>query len=115
METQYQYLAFGAVVALLGYKFWKLKQTQKKVAEFMKQNAQIIDVRSVEEFRVASNPKSQNIPLDTLQEACKKLDKSKPIIVCCASGMRSAMAQNLLKRQGFTQVVNAGPWTKTLD
>lgn len=115
METQYQYLAFGAVIALLGLKFWRLKQTQKKVAEFMKQNAIIIDVRSVEEFNQAANPKSQNIPLDTLNEACKKLDKTKPIIVCCASGMRSSMAQSLLKRQGFTNVVNAGPWTKTLD
>ena len=77
MDTQYQYLAFGAVIALLALKFWKLKRTQKQVADYMKQNALIIDVRSVEEFKEASNPKSQNIPLDTLNEASKKLDKSK--------------------------------------
>ncbi len=80
----------------------------------MQKDALIIDVRSPEEFAEAANPKSRNIPLDTLGEAAKKLDKKKPIIVCCASGMRSAMAQSLLKRQGFAEVVNAGPWTKTL-
>ncbi len=115
METQYQYVAFGVLVAVLGLKFFKAHQTHKKVKKFMKNNALIIDVRSSEEFAGAANPKSKNIPLDTLAKKAKELDKNKPIIVCCASGMRSAMAASLLKKQGFKEVINAGPWTKTLS
>jgi rhodanese-related sulfurtransferase len=39
-----------------------------------------------------------------------KLDKKTPIITCCASGMRSGSAKNLLKSNGFTQVYNGGSW-----
>ena len=35
---------------------------------------------------------------------------NRPVIVCCASGTRSAMAAHRLRRLGFKQVVNAGSW-----
>ncbi|MEY3422923.1 MAG: hypothetical protein RIR48_3252, partial [Bacteroidota bacterium] len=41
----------------------------------------------------------------------KQLDKSKPIITCCASGMRSGSAKSLLIANGFTEVYNGGGWT----
>jgi len=37
-------------------------------------------------------------------------DKQKPIITCCASGMRSASAKNILKANGYEQVHNGGSW-----
>ena len=39
-------------------------------------------------------------------------DKNRPIITCCASGARSAMAKRLLKSQGYTQVYNGGGWNR---
>jgi rhodanese-related sulfurtransferase len=39
------------------------------------------------------------------------LDKSKPVITCCASGMRSASAKSLLLQKGFSEVYNGGGWT----
>jgi rhodanese-related sulfurtransferase len=36
------------------------------------------------------------------------------VVVCCASGTRSAAAAAILKARGFKEVVNAGPWTNTL-
>ena len=39
-----------------------------------------------------------------------KLKKDKVIITCCASGMRSAAAKNILKSNGFTEVHNGGGW-----
>jgi len=53
-----------------------------------------------------------NIPVDQLLNNLNKLkDKSKPIITCCASGMRSASAKNLLKSKGYSEVYNGGGWS----
>jgi phage shock protein E len=70
----------------------------------------IIDVRTVGEFQNGHLKKSVNLPLNTLPNSVSKLDKSKPIITCCASGMRSASAKSILKSNGFTEVHNGGSW-----
>ena len=76
----------------------------------IKEGAQIIDVRSPEEYRSGHVAGSINIPLDRIQDQLKKIDKSKPVITCCRSGARSGMAADMLKRAGF-DVYNGGPWT----
>jgi phage shock protein E len=73
--------------------------------------AQIIDVRTKGEFQGGHLKRSQNIPLQSLQTQLGKVKKDKPVIVCCASGMRSASAARLLKSNGFSEVYNAGGWT----
>lgn len=79
-------------------------------ASMVKNGAQIIDVRTKEEFQGGHVKGSVNIPLSTLQLHLPKLKKDKPVITCCASGMRSASAKNILKSNGFTDVHNAGGW-----
>ena len=74
----------------------------------------IIDVRTPEEFAEGANPASINIPLNELAEKIASLNAKHSFVVCCASGGRSAMAMSLLKKQGFNEVVNAGPWQNTL-
>lgn len=55
---------------------------------------------------------SINISVDTLSNNLGKLkDKNKPIITCCASGMRSAQAKSILKANGFSEVHNGGGWS----
>jgi phage shock protein E len=81
------------------------------IQELVLNGATIIDVRSREEFQGGHLKSSINIPLDKLTNSLKKLDKNKPIITCCASGMRSASARSLLKSNGFEQVYNGGSWT----
>ncbi|HWR33606.1 MAG TPA: rhodanese-like domain-containing protein, partial [Chitinophagaceae bacterium] len=76
----------------------------------MQQGAQIIDVRTIGEYRSGHIRGSVNIPLDTLQQNLSKLKKDKPIITCCASGMRSGSAKNILKSNGFAEVYNGGGW-----
>jgi len=44
----------------------------------------------------------------------EELTKTKPIILCCASGSRSAFAQRFLKQSGYSEVYNAGPWQRVL-
>jgi phage shock protein E len=71
--------------------------------------AQIVDVRSPEEFRGGHIEGAINLPVQTLDANLKRLHKDRPVITCCASGMRSASAKALLTRQGF-EAVNGGPW-----
>jgi rhodanese-related sulfurtransferase len=79
-------------------------------SQLLKNGALIIDVRSKGEFSSGAIKGAKNIPLDTLLNSIGKIDKSTTIITCCASGMRSGSAKNLLKSNGFTQVYNGGGW-----
>lgn len=78
--------------------------------ELIKQGAVIVDVRTNQEFNQGHIKKSINIPLNTIQNEFKKLNKNKPVITCCASGIRSWFAKNKLKAKGFTEVYNGGGW-----
>lgn len=79
-------------------------------ASLVKQGAVILDVRSKGEYQNGHIKGSINISVDTLANNLGKLKKDKPIITCCASGMRSASAKSLLKSKGFTDVHNGGSW-----
>jgi rhodanese-related sulfurtransferase len=80
-------------------------------AQLVKDGATIIDVRSKSEYSSGHIKGSINIPLDTLSNNLNKIkDKNKPVITCCASGMRSASAKGILTSKGFTQVYNGGGW-----
>ena len=80
-------------------------------AQLVKQGAIILDVRSKGEYQSGHIKGSINISVDTLSNNLSKLKKDKPIITCCASGMRSASAKNILRSNGFTEVHNGGGWS----
>ncbi|MBX7205520.1 MAG: rhodanese-like domain-containing protein [Bacteroidia bacterium] len=79
-------------------------------AELMKRGAVIVDVRSKGEYSGGHVKGSLNIPLNSLSGQLSKLKKDKPVITCCASGMRSASAKSILKQNGYTEVYNGGSW-----
>jgi phage shock protein E len=81
--------------------------------ELMKRGAQVVDVRSRQEFDSGHLKGSINIPLQELSKSKTRINKSKPVIVCCASGMRSASAKSLLRAEGF-EVYNGGGWQSLL-
>ena len=82
-------------------------------AQLVKTGAIILDVRSKDEFESGHIRGALNIPVDQLRNNFSRLkDKSKPIITCCASGMRSASAKGILKSNGFANVHNGGAWQK---
>ncbi len=78
--------------------------------ELVKAGAEIIDVRSKGEYAGGHIKGSKNIPVDSLASHISKLKKDKVIITCCASGMRSGAAKNILQNNGFKQVHNGGGW-----
>lgn len=71
--------------------------------------AQLIDVRSKAEFDGGSLPNAKNIPVGSLAQRLGELDRARPVVVFCASGMRSSSAASLLRRSGFTEVHDLGP------
>jgi|TARA_B110000902_G_scaffold161081_1_gene184287 rhodanese-related sulfurtransferase len=82
------------------------------LAQKMREGAVIVDVRSPGEYAAGHVKGSKNIPLGNIAsklETIKKWDK--PVITCCASGMRSGSAASVLKRNGV-EAYNAGPWQK---
>lgn len=70
------------------------------------EDAQIIDVRSPDEFANGHLPNARNIPLDKLTERIGEIEKFKDqaILVCCAAGMRSAKGCGELSKLGFSKV-----------
>jgi rhodanese-related sulfurtransferase len=80
-------------------------------AELKKQGAVILDVRTRGEYQSGHIKGSVNIPLNELPSQLSKLKKDKPIITCCASGMRSSSARSILTSNGFNVVHNGGGWT----
>ena len=79
-------------------------------AQLLKSGAAIVNVRTKAEYQQGHIKGSVNIPLNNLSNHYSKLDRSKPIITCCASGMRSAQARNILQANGFADVYNGGGW-----
>ena len=77
--------------------------------EVIKNGAIIVDVRTTGEYKSGHIDGAVNIPLPELNKKLNKLDKSKSIITCCASGVRSGSAKSILKSSGF-EAHNGGSW-----
>lgn len=92
----------------MGFLSSFLGNKTEKISEFMERGAVIIDVRTPGEYNGGAIPGSKNIPLPNLQGQLAAIKKwNKPVITCCASGMRSATAATILKNNGI-EVVNGG-------
>lgn len=72
------------------------KELKEKRDEFL-----VIDVRSKSQYEAAHIEDAINIPLETLREKVKELDKSKKIAVHCNKGVTGNMGQNILLNSGF--------------
>jgi len=69
----------------------------------------IIDVRNPMEFATESIDGAVNIPLPEIMNHIDTIKQmSKPIVVHCLSGGRSATAVSILKQVGLDEVYNGG-------
>lgn len=83
---------------------------QQKIDAFKNNGAIVIDVRTAGEYQGGAIPGSKNIPLQKISSQINEIKKwNKPIITCCASGMRSASAASILKANGI-EALNGGGW-----
>lgn len=71
-------------------------------------NAQILDVRTPEEFNSLhlDNAVNNNINDANFDKKLSSLDKNKPVFIYCLAGARSAKAAARLSEQGFTEIYN---------
>jgi rhodanese-related sulfurtransferase len=71
-----------------------------------REDAHIIDIREVGEFAAGHLPEAKNIPAGKLIDRINELEKfkDKPLLLCCAAGMRTNKACAELKKHGFTKV-----------
>ena len=80
------------------------------IQEFKEKGAVIIDVRSQGEFAGGHIKGAKNIPLNEIGNKNNDIKKlNKPVIACCASGMRSSQATSILKQNGI-EAINGGGW-----
>ncbi len=97
----------GAVALFV---LWRWR-SGRRIAALRARGALIVDVRTPAEFQRGHAEGAINLPLDQIAQGAKRLDASKPLLVCCASGARSAVAAAQLRAKGF-EAINAGPWTR---
>jgi len=80
-----------------------LKDKQDAKVDFL-----LLDVRTEEELEIVSLPGAKHIPLHELDQRLDEIDawREKEVICMCHHGGRSAMAQHILLKKGFTNVAN---------
>jgi len=86
-----------------------LTQDQWKEALDKDDNAQVLDVRTEEEFVEGYIPNAKNLDIYKGQEfldEVNKLDKTKNYYVYCRSGARSAQACALMNENGIENAYN---------
>jgi phage shock protein E len=107
------FLVLGGMVAFIIMR--RRGQVPAKVAaEFVKEGAIIVDVRSPEEFSSGHLSQAFNIPLDGIEGVLpnKVKDKSRVILVHCQSGMRSKKAKIRLNQIGYKEVYDLGSYER---
>src|SRR3954468_3725884 len=94
--------------APLTYTFAGIWEVQPNWLEEHAREVQIIDVREPDEFNgpLGHIASSRLLPLGSLEEKLKDLEKMKPIVTVCRSGARSAQATVMLGKAGFDKVAN---------
>ncbi len=109
MNSLWIWIVVGVLVGMAGFRLASAGRKGDMAKEKIKQGATIVDVRTPAEYAAGHFEGATNIPVHELQGRLGELgDKRKPIVVYCASGMRSASAAQILAAAGFTDVVNAG-------
>jgi rhodanese-related sulfurtransferase len=106
-----EWLLIAVVVGFIAWRMMPAKGVKTVSTTDLKgmlndKSKQFVDVRTPGEYKGRKISQFQNIPLDQLNSKLDKLDKTKETIVICQSGMRSSRAAGILKKAGFTNVVN---------
>lgn len=109
-----QYWPFVLLMAWFTYKWMRARHVRHLLPSLRLKGAVFVDVRSVMEFSAGNAPGCRNIPLQELKTYLGEIPKNVPIVLCCASGSRSAIAAVMLRGSGFAQVYNAGAWRNLL-
>lgn len=80
----------------------------KEYAEEIKNEVQLVDVRTPQEYAQGKIKNAVNIDVtsSSFERSIQALDKSKPVYIYCRSGSRSRTAAQKMIELGFTQVID---------
>lgn len=97
-------LLFGGVMDARAQNLLAADSFEQKLR--LTPGAQLLDVRTREEFSVGHIQGSVNIDYynAAFRKRINKLDKSRPLFVYCRSGSRSAKAVAILLEEGFREI-----------
>jgi rhodanese-related sulfurtransferase len=129
MTSQSQFLLAGLAVTIAAAFLWAQRSAGSALSgetsapksigleEFDRLRADtnytVLDVRTPREFAAGHVPNAVNLDWnsDDFEAKVLALDKQKPYLVHCASGVRSGRAVAKMRRLGFTQLYNySGGW-----
>lgn len=90
-----------------------------RAAQLAAQGVRVVDVRTPGEYETGRIPGAENVPMDGLPEAAAGWDRSEPLLVYCATGVRSTQAVQYLKSLGFETIHHLSDgivaWTDDLE
>ncbi|NMR21226.1 rhodanese-like domain-containing protein [Cellulomonas fimi] len=69
--------------------------------QLVRDGASLLDVRERAEWNVGHAPQAVHVPLGDVSDAPRRLKKDAPVVVMCASGMRSRTAATQLRALGL--------------
>ncbi len=67
-------------------------------------SAQVVDVRTADDFAKGSLPNAKNLPTAAIKDRVGELKKDRPVIVVCNTGSSAGPAAAQLRASGFTEV-----------
>ena len=88
-----------------------MSEAQQRCIEtrrLLSDGGRLVDVRSEGEFSAGALDGALNLPLHNIQRADELLNRDTPLVVYCATGMRSNQARSRLHSMGFSQVYDLG-------
>lgn len=121
--SKYLYIACAVLVVIVGYRMlvsgnfslwprsWAASEVQEitmdeAVELWQQKKVLVVDVRTEEEYRQGHVPGAVSLPLPLLAERNGEIPHDKTVLLICRSGNRSAKANLLLQKAGFTNTVS---------
>ena len=107
------FLALAAVIALLVLEPLRSRSSGVKSVSAVdlprvmsREKGIVVDISDPKDFKNGHIPKARNIPLNSVESDIGRMSKfkSRPIIVACRAGNRSARAAKVFRKHDFTDV-----------
>lgn len=86
------------------------KEAEKK----LKEGALLLDVRTLDEFKLGSIDGSVLIPHAEIRSRLNEIPKDREVIIMCGLGLRGHIAYRVLAQKGYTKIYNLVGGYKTL-
>ena len=106
-------MAAAAAVLLAAKTFLRKPRVSPEEARRLVANgATLVDVRTPGEFADGHLPGALNVPVLDIDRRSGEIPRHRPVIVYCASGMRSASAAEALRSAGWSEVHDLGAMSR---